>query len=100
MKSKGEMAKTIKLTDFLNNEDIKLIKKLDIEIEEKDYAESEYEFIIFQLLRYYTDEEEQRRFKKEDFKYLKSLDEKNVSRDAFNKVLKKVINIVESQSKN
>ena len=99
MKSKGEMAKTIKLTDFLNNEDIKLIKKLDIEIEEKDYAESEYEFIIFQLLRYYTDEEEQRRFKKEDFKYLKSLDEKNVSRDAFNKVLKKVINIVESQSK-
>lgn len=100
MKSKDENAKTIKLTDFLNSEDIELIKKLDIEIEEKAYTESEYEFIIFQLLRYYTDEDEQRRFKKEDFKYLKSLDEKNVSRDAFNKVLKKVINIVESQSKN
>lgn len=95
MKNKDK--KTIKLIDFLNSDDIELIRKLDIEIEDKAYEESEYELIIFELFMYYTDEEEQRKFQKEDFEYLKSLEEKNVNREEFNKVLRKLIDIVESK---
>ena len=85
---------TEKVVDFkehLNSRDFDLLKILDVIVEDKIYTLQEYDQILFSLFEYYTDDEEQKRFPKEDFTYLKSLEEKNVDREEFNMLLHKVM---------
>jgi len=85
--------KVVNLKDFLNDNDIELLKKLVDGIEDKIYTMYEYDLILYSLFEFYTDDEEQRKFKKEDFPYLKSLEEKDVDKEKFNMLLYKVMQI-------
>ena len=83
--------KIVNINDYLDDSDKYLLKKLGIIIKDKIYTLHEYDMVLFQMLEYYTDEEEQKIFKKMDFQYLKSLEEKNITREDFNKVLEKLM---------
>lgn len=92
-----------KVVDFkkhLNSRDFELLKILVDGIVDKIYTMYEYDQVLYSLLEYYTEEEEQRKFKKEDFLYLKSLEEKEVDREEFNKLLYKVMKIKYQQNIN
>lgn len=83
--------KVVDFKDYLNSRDFELLKILDVIVEDKIYTLQEYDQILFSLFQYYTDFDEQKRFRKEDFIYLKSLEEKKVDREDFNKLLFKVM---------
>lgn len=83
--------KVVDFKDYLNSRDFELLKILDVIVEDKVYTLQEYDQILFSLFQYYTDDEEQKRFKKEDFIYLKSLEEKKVDKEAFDKLLYKIM---------
>lgn len=92
--------KVVDLKEFFNDNDFVLLKKLVEGIEDKVFTMYEYDQVLFSLFQYYTDDEEQRIFNKEDFPYLKSLEEKNVDREEFNKLLYKVMQIKYPQNIN
>ena len=83
--------KVVNFKEYLNSRDFELLRSLDVVVENKVHTLQEYDQILFSLFQYYTDDEEQKRFKKEDFIYLKSLEEKNVDREEFNMLLHKVM---------
>lgn len=85
--------KVVDLKEFLNDNDFELLKKLVDGVEDKVYTMYEYDQVLYLLLEYYTDDEEQRKFNKEDFPYLKSLEEKEVDKEKFDMLLYKVMQI-------
>ncbi len=76
-------SRTIYIYDFFNKNDFKVLEKLNITVEDKKYTESEYDVIKFFLNLYYSkkyDEEEEKA-------YMKSLSEKDVSQEDYNRLL-------------
>jgi hypothetical protein len=55
-KSKHYNEKIVDLKEYLSAYDIRLIKKLKIEIKNKIYTEYEFEILQMELLSYYDDE--------------------------------------------
>lgn len=75
----------INLKEELNTNNIKLLKKLGIEIQDKLYTEYEYDLIVDQeLLAFYIDDT----MKEEELRLSKPLP-KNVTREDYNKILDK-----------
>jgi len=75
-------SRTIYIYDFFNKNDFKVLEKLNITVEDKKYTESEYDVIKFFLNLYYSkkyDEEEEKA-------YMKSLSEKDVSQEDYNRL--------------
>ena len=78
----------IEIEKYLAEEDFDLFNKLGIEVENKIYTEYEFELLNMDLLAYYDDPDE---YLSEDEKeYQKSLDDTNVSREEYNKLLDKI----------
>ena len=76
-------SRNIYIYDFFNKNDFKVLEKLNITVEDKKYTESEYDVIKFFLNLYYSkkyDEEEEKA-------YMKSLSEKDVSQEDYNRLL-------------
>lgn len=85
--------KKIKIKEKLDDKDIEVLQKLDIIVEDKDYTQCEYDHILYSLLEYWTDDEEQKKFKKEEFCYLRFLKEKGVDKKEYDRLLNKIIKI-------
>lgn len=80
----------IDVKSVLSKEDIKILKKLDISVENKLYTEQKFELLNVTLLKYYVADD----MDKEDLKLSKPLP-KDVTRDEYNKVLNKINSINE-----
>lgn len=76
----------IDIMKYITKEDIELIKKLNIDIEEKIYTEHELELLEMDILQYYKE----KGMSKEDLEFTKSLDGTEVTRKEYNKVLDKL----------
>lgn len=78
--------KFINVKRYLNFIDIALLKKLDIEIQDKLYSNYEYDILEGKLIDYYRNEKE---MTEEELKLSKPLDGTGVSRRRYNKLLNK-----------
>lgn len=72
------------ISEFTKDE-ISQLEKLGITMEDKIYTEYEYESIKLELGKYYIEEG----MDEEELENVDSLDDKNVSREEYNKILKK-----------
>ncbi len=71
----------IELNNFFNSNDLEILKKIGIEIEDKIYTEYEYHIIEMILYKYYeVDENDQ-------IKQVDKLIEKNVKLEEYEKIL-------------
>ena len=81
--------KIINLIDYLNDNDMNILNKLGISVEDKEYTEYELD-IIKQELNQYDDrfeiEEYDEKVKEDIRKIKKSLKEKNISNEMFYKL--------------
>lgn len=75
-------SRTIYIYDFFNKNDFKVLEKLNITVEDKKYTESEYDVIKFFLNLYYS-----KKYDEEEKAYMKSLSEKDVSQEDYNRLL-------------
>jgi hypothetical protein len=73
----------IYIYDFFNKNDFKILEKLNITVEDKKYTESEYDVIKFFLNLYYSEKYDE----EEEKAYMKSLSEKDVSQEDYNRLL-------------
>lgn len=78
--------RNIDIMKYINKEDIELIKKLNIDIEEKIYTEHELELLEMAILQYYKE----KGMSKEDMEFTKTLEGTGVTRKEYNKVLEKL----------
>ena len=76
----------IEIMKFLSNEDIEVVKKLGITIENKIYTEYELEIVYMKVLNYYKNDE----MDKEDLELSKSLDGTGVSKKEYDDLLGKI----------
>ena len=72
------------ISEFTKDE-ISQLEKLGITMEDKIYTEYEYESVKLELGKYYIEEG----MDEEELENAESLDDKNVSREEYNKILKK-----------
>ena len=79
----------VDLKKYLSQSDFDIIKKLNIEINDKVYTEQEFEYLDLDLLAFYINEKE---MDEDEIKESKELPE-NVTRNEYNKLLEKVNNI-------
>lgn len=79
----------VDLKKYLSQSDFDIIKKLNIEINDKVYTEQEFEYLDMDLLAFYRNEKE---MDEDEIKESKELPE-NVTRNEYNKLLEKVNNI-------
>lgn len=75
--------KILNLSELFTVENKITLKKLDIVVENKIYTKHEYEIIKFKILCYYKDEDDN----EIELQYVKSLEEKNVNPEEFNKLI-------------
>ena len=81
--------KIISLYDELNSKELKILKKLGIEIEKnKIYTQSEFDTIRYEILRFYKSDG----MDKEELKIVKPL-KIGVRRKKYNKLIEKIQNI-------
>lgn len=78
----------ININKYLTQTDKKLLEKLGIKIKDKIYTEFECECLYIDFLKYYDDPEND--LSEDERKYQKSLDGTGVTREEYNKVLKKI----------
>ena len=78
----------ININKYLTQADKQLLEKLGIKIKDKIYTEFECECLYMDFLRYYDDPEND--LSEDERKYQKSLDGTGVTREEYNKVLKKI----------
>ena len=78
----------IDIKKHLNDEDIEILHRLGIKTYDKIYTEYELEVLEMDLLAYYEDLDEE--LSEEEKQYQKSLDGTNVTRERYNRLLKKV----------
>lgn len=78
----------ININKYLTQTDKKLLEKLGIKIKDKIYTEFECECLYMDFLKYYDDPEND--LSEDERKYQKSLDGTGVTREEYNKVLKKI----------
>lgn len=76
-------SRIIYIYDFFNKNDFKVLEKLNITVEDKKYTESEYDVIKFFLNLYYSEKYDE----EEEKAYMKSLSEKDVSQEDYNRLL-------------
>lgn len=82
-KEKYYNSRIIYIYDFFNKNDFKVLEKLNITVEDKKYTESEYDVIKFFLNLYYSEKYDE----EEEKAYMKSLSEKDVSQEDYNRLL-------------
>ena len=75
----------IDIIKFLSKEDIELIKKLNVKIEQKVYTEHELEILYLELLEYYKADD----IDKEDLEFTKSLDGTGVAEEQYHSLVEK-----------
>lgn len=85
----------LELKKLFNEDEITILKKLEIEIENKKYTEYEIECFWLKVLEYYKDENEE--LSEEEESYIKPLDS-TVSREEYNLLLKKIEKILRSNT--
>lgn len=90
-KEKYYNKKYIEIDKYLTELDFDTLTKLGIRAEKKIYTEHELEVLNMDLLAYYDDPEED--LSEEEKQYQKSLENTNVSREEYNKLLEKINNI-------
>ena len=73
--------KTIDIFKYLDDETKDILRRLEINIEDRLYTEYEYDILDEKVLEYYTDPNDK------DLKPIKLLSEKNVSREEYDKIL-------------
>ena len=78
----------ININEYLTQTDKQLLEKLEIKIKDKIYTEFECECLYIDFLKYYDDPEND--LSEDERKYQKSLDGTGVTREEYNKVLKKI----------
>ena len=78
----------ININEYLTQTDRQLLEKLGIKIKDKIYTEFECECLYIDFLKYYDDPEND--LSEDERKYQKSLDGTGVTREEYNKVLKKI----------
>ena len=78
----------ININEYLTQTDKQLLEKLGIKIKDKIYTEFECECLYIDFLKYYDDPEND--LSEDERKYQKSLDGTGVTREEYNKVLKKI----------
>ena len=78
----------ININEYLTQTDRQLLEKLGIKIKDKIYTEFECECLYMDFLKYYDDPEND--LSEDERKYQKSLDGTGVTREEYNKVLKKI----------
>lgn len=81
--------KIFKLFSEFSKYELKILNKLGIIIEDKIYTEYEYECFKLELGKYYIDDDIDDNMDEEDWEYVESLENKNVSREEYNKIKKK-----------
>lgn len=77
----------LNIRKMLSFKEKRILKKLGITIKNKKHTECEIECLMLELLLYYDDPEEY--LSEEEKKYQKSLEETGVSREDYNKLLKR-----------
>lgn len=81
----------INILDLISKEDMKTIRKLNIEVEEKIYTKYELEVLYLNLLEYYDDDIDEKELELlKPLGIIKNLDETEVSREEYNELLEKV----------
>ncbi len=90
-KEKYYNKKYIEIDKYLTELDFDALTKLGIRAKKKIYTEHEFEVLKMDLLAYYDDPEED--LSEEEKQYQKSLENTNVSREEYNKLLDKINNI-------
>ena len=78
----------ININEYLTQTHKQLLEKLGIKIKDKIYTEFECECLYIDFLKYYDDPEND--LSEDERKYQKSLDGTGVTREEYNKVLKKI----------
>lgn len=78
----------ININEYLTQTDKQLLEKLGIKIKDKIYTEFECECLYIDFLKYYDDPEND--LSEDERKYQKSLDGTGVTREEYNKLLKKI----------
>lgn len=81
----------LNIRKMLSFKEKRILRKLSITIKNKKHTECEIECLMLELLLYYDDPEEY--LSEEEKKYQKSLEETGVSREDYNKLLKKITKI-------
>ena len=76
----------VDLKKYFNNEEFDLFRKLGIEIKDKIYTEYEFEILDMDILAYYKDDD----MTKEELEITKNLEETGVSKEEYEKLLKKM----------
>lgn len=74
----------IDLNKYLDEDNIKILNKLGITIEQKIYTEYEYDILEQKVLEYYKDEDTD----EEELQYVKSLEDRGVSNEEYQNLLK------------
>ena len=87
--------KILNIYDYLDEDDISLLNKLGVKIEENYCSEYQYDIIKQQLSAYYVDEEESLEVQEELKKYQKSLEEVGVTQEEYDALLEKFDSIDE-----
>ena len=82
--------KILKVNNYFDNNDIKLLDKLGVKIEESHCSEYQYDIIKQQLYDYYIDEEELPEIQEKIKKYSKSLESVSVTQEEYNTLLEKI----------
>lgn len=81
----------INILDLISKEDMKTIRKLNIEVEEKIYTKYELEVLYLNLLEYYDDDIDEKELELlKSLGIIKNLDETEVSREEYNELLEKI----------
>ena len=81
--------KILDIYDYLDENDISLLNKLGVKIEDKFCSEYQYDIIKQQLSAYYVDDEESPEAQEELKKYQKSLEEVGVTQEEYDTLLEK-----------
>ena len=76
-----QQKRKIDIYKYLDDEKRDILKRLEIDIEDRLYTEYEYDILDEKVLEYYTDPND------EELKPIKLLSKKGVSREEYNKIL-------------
>lgn len=78
--------KIINIMKYLNENDLKTLEKLGIEVENKFYTACEYENFSGQVSRYYKEDD----YSEEDLEFVESLEGTGVSQEEYDDLMEKM----------
>lgn len=88
-KDKYYNKKVVNIKECLDENDIDILKKLKVEVEDKIYTEHEWEILYLAVLEYYDSTE----LSDEEKKMQKTLEGTGINREQYNYLLEKINNI-------